>query len=297
MSSTSQKQSGWSDEDIQILNNTFEVDGYEFVSWNTKADGSGEVIQPNDFKLIQKDITLYAQWKFLYTYMKLNRIGNVTVESNIGKFDTNSGFKTPINFLWNKTDSWEMLLKIKTSDNVGTNSLGEDLAQVIFRLSDTYKTNLCLIGGSLVCEETGAKSTTKLNPNTIYYLKVVKTGNTLNVSVSTDNITFIQTLSTTISTNISNQQLIFGQRYSYTKSEQVVVEKTREVTTYDRSPKWVQMWGWGFWTSKCKPITKEETYNVTETKYTTITTNDFNGEMDFNESYLVLNNIKYKLKA
>lgn len=38
-------------------------DGYEFVEWNTKADGSGTVYQASDLYKVTEDLNLYAQWK------------------------------------------------------------------------------------------------------------------------------------------------------------------------------------------------------------------------------------------
>ena len=37
--------------------------GYEFVGWNTNADGSGEQFKPGDEIMMDKNIILYAQWK------------------------------------------------------------------------------------------------------------------------------------------------------------------------------------------------------------------------------------------
>jgi len=42
----------------------FAREGYRFVSWNTKADGSGQVCLPGKkFRMIDKDITFYAVWE------------------------------------------------------------------------------------------------------------------------------------------------------------------------------------------------------------------------------------------
>ena len=38
-------------------------EGYEFVGWNTNADGSGEQFKPGDEIMMDKNIILYAQWK------------------------------------------------------------------------------------------------------------------------------------------------------------------------------------------------------------------------------------------
>lgn len=45
-------------------NKWFERDGYIFVSWNTKADGTGNSYAPGDtFRMPSSDVYLYAQWQ------------------------------------------------------------------------------------------------------------------------------------------------------------------------------------------------------------------------------------------
>ena len=47
--------------------NYYSRSGYEFVSWNTKSDGSGTTYNPGDsITLNGKPVTLYAQWKRIY---------------------------------------------------------------------------------------------------------------------------------------------------------------------------------------------------------------------------------------
>ena len=49
-----------------IPENTFIRDDYEFIAWNTQADGTGTTYSVNDVLTITSDITLYAQWKYIY---------------------------------------------------------------------------------------------------------------------------------------------------------------------------------------------------------------------------------------
>lgn len=44
---------------------TFIRDGYEFLGWNTKSDGTGEIYVVNEEIKLDKNITLYAIWKKL----------------------------------------------------------------------------------------------------------------------------------------------------------------------------------------------------------------------------------------
>ena len=50
-------------ENYKLPGNTFSKDGYYFLAWNTKSDGSGENYLPNKDIYVDKSITLYAIWK------------------------------------------------------------------------------------------------------------------------------------------------------------------------------------------------------------------------------------------
>ena len=53
---------------VTVLNNTFTRDGYNFVRWNTKADGTGVGYSPDATFTINENTTLYAQWsRITYT--------------------------------------------------------------------------------------------------------------------------------------------------------------------------------------------------------------------------------------
>ena len=43
--------------------NTFSLDGYTFVGWNTRRDGRGESYTDEKETTLDEDITLYAQWQ------------------------------------------------------------------------------------------------------------------------------------------------------------------------------------------------------------------------------------------
>ena len=49
-------------EQLSIPENKFTRSGYEFVCWNTKADGTGTRYYEGDMFSVGSDITLYAQW-------------------------------------------------------------------------------------------------------------------------------------------------------------------------------------------------------------------------------------------
>ena len=50
-----------------ISDNLFELDGYKFIGWNTKSDGTGTSYLDKEDITLTKDITLYAQWIKTYT--------------------------------------------------------------------------------------------------------------------------------------------------------------------------------------------------------------------------------------
>ena len=63
--------------DLTLASGTPARTGYDFVSWNTKADGKGTTYKPGAKYTANADLTLYAQWK-LKTY-------TVTYDANGGK--------------------------------------------------------------------------------------------------------------------------------------------------------------------------------------------------------------------
>ena len=58
------KEGHYNKETVTVLASDFMRSGYSFVSWNTKADGSGESYVGGDtFIMPAEDVTLYAQWE------------------------------------------------------------------------------------------------------------------------------------------------------------------------------------------------------------------------------------------
>ena len=60
------------DEQISIPSNPFTRTDYEFVGWNTKADGSGASYTAGENLTLTTDLTLYAQWKEIIKYYTLS---------------------------------------------------------------------------------------------------------------------------------------------------------------------------------------------------------------------------------
>jgi len=75
------------DETATVAANTFTKEGYNFVKWNTKADGSGTDYSPADEIVMTTNITLYAIWEvipegFTVTYEGNGTNENVPVDEN-----------------------------------------------------------------------------------------------------------------------------------------------------------------------------------------------------------------------
>ena len=61
---TDQVYNGYVDDNVSVIDNPFDRNGYTFTGWNTKADGSGTSYGAGDnYTLIDGDNVLYAQWK------------------------------------------------------------------------------------------------------------------------------------------------------------------------------------------------------------------------------------------
>lgn len=55
---------GYSGDEFTINNgSTLSRTGYTFKNWNTKADGTGDVYQPNSVGVLTYSLELYAQWE------------------------------------------------------------------------------------------------------------------------------------------------------------------------------------------------------------------------------------------
>ena len=82
-------------QSVTIAQNTFTRSGYEFTSWNTKANGSGTTYKAGDKLVVTADVTLYAQWKDVangYEYVDLGlsvkwALCNVGASSSIARGD------------------------------------------------------------------------------------------------------------------------------------------------------------------------------------------------------------------
>lgn len=82
---------------LLVAGNAFENAGYEFLSWNTKPDGSGTAYNPDEkMEMPAKDVTLYAQWERVSSE-KGNKIRyHVIYDANNYTGQTEADEETPV---------------------------------------------------------------------------------------------------------------------------------------------------------------------------------------------------------
>lgn len=102
---TTTQEVSWNTE-TNLNANTFSRNGFEFVNWNTKADGSGESYSNKQAIKTRNNLSLYALWKETYSY-KISTykegngvIDNIPIKTNIGtylsKFNLNTGYSMEV---------------------------------------------------------------------------------------------------------------------------------------------------------------------------------------------------------
>ena len=107
-------------QSVTIAQNTFTRSGYEFTSWNTKANGSGTTYKAGDKLVVTADVALYAQWKDVangYEYVDLGlsvkwALCNVGASSSIergdyyawGETETKSTYALNNYYIWAGSD-------------------------------------------------------------------------------------------------------------------------------------------------------------------------------------------------
>lgn len=94
----------------KLKENTFERKGFEFIGWNTKADGTGTTYSDKQEISISENLILYAQWKEAYSYI-INKYSyddnkkyidlidiNTTVDDFKKNIDLNTGYSIDVTY-------------------------------------------------------------------------------------------------------------------------------------------------------------------------------------------------------
>ena len=107
--------------------------GYNFVGWNTEADGSGTMYQPRDTFTITEDTVLYAIWSrgtnFL-TVTKTDEAGNVL-----------AGAKFTLESKQDADSKWETVGEERTTNDNGVFTFNGLENITIYKLTETYAPN------------------------------------------------------------------------------------------------------------------------------------------------------------
>ena len=95
---------------VNIMSNPFTNDGYIFMGWNTKSDGSGTTYTNEQAVTLEEDLILWAQWQtttrnitFYSNFGAANLINHQTApDGSTVKLDANTFFRTGYSFAgWN----------------------------------------------------------------------------------------------------------------------------------------------------------------------------------------------------
>lgn len=107
--------------------------GYNFVGWNTEADGTGTMYQPQDTFTITEDTVLYAIWSrgtnFL-TVSKTDEAGNVL-----------AGAKFTLESKQDANSEWESVGAERTTNDNGVFTFSSLENFTIYKLTETYAPN------------------------------------------------------------------------------------------------------------------------------------------------------------
>ncbi len=99
----------------RIKYNSFTKEGYEFVGWNTKEDGTGDTYQDGGTISISEDITLYAMWEDERHPIKEVRLNKTVLVLEKGNSELLMATVIPTNTLFDKTITWK-----SSNDKVAT---------------------------------------------------------------------------------------------------------------------------------------------------------------------------------
>ena len=195
------------DKTARLKYNLFKKQGYAFVGWNTKADGTGTTYTDGQNISLTEDITLYAQWeinKYTITFNANGGIGNMTSQQvsyhTPTKLVKNTFTKTGYTFKgWNtKADGTGTTYTDEQSVTV-SNDLTLYAQWEINKYTITFNANGGI--GNMTSQQVSYHTPTKLVKNTF-----TKTGYTFkgwNTKADGTGTTYIDAQSVTVSDNLT----------------------------------------------------------------------------------------------
>ena len=110
-----------SNEEKNITIEEPQKDGYEFIGWNTKEDGTGTLIKPGNLYNGYEGYTLYAQYK------KIEEPVNNVVNNTVDNVNNNIVGNNVTNTIANNTAN---VVNNVSGTNIENNSVGETLSNV-----------------------------------------------------------------------------------------------------------------------------------------------------------------------
>ena len=107
--------------------------GYNFVGWNTEADGSGTMYQPRDTFTITEDTVLYAIWSRGTNFLTVTK----TDEEN----NVLAGAKFTLESKQDANSDWVAVGQEQTTNNNGVFTFSSLENFTIYKLTETYAPN------------------------------------------------------------------------------------------------------------------------------------------------------------
>lgn len=127
------------DADVAVTDSVPTQDGYEFIGWNTKEDGTGTTYKANGTLTITGNTTLYAQWKVKEYSFTVNYLWNNKSIPNIPSTTGSEPFGTKVTVTTTDIDGYTLIPGQEKSIEIGA---GENV------LNLNYHKNLTLTANS-----------------------------------------------------------------------------------------------------------------------------------------------------
>ena len=125
------------DADVAVTDSVPTQDGYEFIGWNTKEDGTGTTYKANGTLTITGNTTLYAQWKAKEYSFTVNYLWDNVPIPNIPSTTGSDALGTEV-VPSTDIDGYTLISGQQTSMTIGT---GENVLNLKYRKNLTLTAN------------------------------------------------------------------------------------------------------------------------------------------------------------